>query len=165
MNTPNFCKLLKHFTVDSQHFYKPRTRFSVGITDKLTLHKPPTRIAVLKSDSPNLYNLPSCFAVLKTKQTFTSLLTRFAVGQKESPHFYKTVLTSRFSKRTIQTYRLFKTGKTTFLHASYMLTVLKTDSPNRYKRPTRVALLKTNSPYFYKPPTRFAVLKTETPHF
>ena len=43
--------------------------------------------------------------------------------------------------------------------------VIKADSLNFYKRPTRFAVLKTDSQYFCKFPTRIVGLKTDCLYF
>ena len=59
-----------------------------------------------------------------------------------------------------------KNGLSKFLLGEYTVcAVVKTDSPNFYKPPTRFAEVKTDSLIYYKPPTSFTDVKTDSLNF
>ena len=159
------------------------------------LLQPPTRFAAMKTDSSNFYKPNVRFAVVKTDIYYTfcggqnartelqqpthalrwskrillasTANTRFA---QDSPRIWKPparfcgaqngrselLHAIRWSKRTLQT-----STRLIFV----LRLVVKTDSSNIYKPPTRFAVSKTHSRNFNKRPTRFAVVKTGFPYF
>ena len=98
-------------------------------------------LAVVKTHSSNFYKPPTCLAVFKTDS-----YTHGGGPLRTSTSILHTL---RWSKQTLQ-------------EVTQAFGGVKTDSTDSYKG---LVAVKTDSPNFYRPPARLAVVKMEFPNF
>ena len=141
--------------------HKPLTQFTEVKTCFQT--EPNKCFVVIKTESDNLYKPPPRFALVKT--VFYKRLKHFVVVKTDSPTSTRNLYSARKFKRTFlpSSKTLFGDEKELYFNKPPpCFSVVKNDSTNICRLPTRYVMSK-RTPSFYKLPPRLEVVKTDSP--